>query len=83
MIKKIAVWKKKIAKGIYPNCFLCGKPITNAKDLTTEHLRPRSRSGSNEDWNIYPAHAKCNCEKGNMTLREYVEYLRNKERQNG
>ena len=80
MRKKIAVWKRKIAKGIYPNCFLCGKPITNTKDLTTEHILPKSRGGSLEDYNIYPAHAKCNWEKGNMTLREWVEYLRGKER---
>ena len=81
MKRKIAVWKRKIAKGIYPNCFLCGKPITSIKDLTCEHLRPKSRQGSNEDWNIYPAHAKCNWEKGNMTLSEYVAYLRQKEKE--
>lgn len=81
MRKKIAVWKGRIKKGIYPNCFLCGRPIVNVKDLTQEHLRPLSRQGSNEDWNLYCAHARCNFEKGNMTLREWVEYLKNKERQ--
>ena len=81
MRKKIAVWKGRIKKGIYPNCFLCGKPITQVKDLTCEHLTPKSRGGSNEDYNIYVAHAQCNWEKGNMTLKEYVEYLRAKERQ--
>lgn len=81
MRKKIAQWKKKIPKGIYPLCILCGEPITNVKDLTTEHIRPKSRFGSNEDWNLAPAHAYCNFEKGSMTLREWVEYLKNKERQ--
>lgn len=81
MKRKIAIWKKKIERGIYPNCFLCGKPITSTKDLTTEHVRPKSRGGSSDDTNIYCAHAVCNWEKGNMTLSEYVEYLRQKEKQ--
>lgn len=80
MRKKIAVWKGRIAKGVYPKCILCGEPITKVKELTTEHLRPLSRQGSNEDWNLYCAHARCNFEKGNMTLSEYVAYLRQKER---
>ena len=81
MRKKIAVWKGKIKKGIFPNCFLCGKPITQVKDLTCEHLTPKSRGGSNEDCNLYPAHTWCNWEKGSMTLREYVEFLKNKEKE--
>lgn len=63
MKRKIAVWKGRIAKGIYPKCILCGEPITS------------------KDWNIYPAHFVCNQEKGNMTLAEYVAYLRQKEKQ--
>lgn len=81
MRKKIARWKKKIPKGIYPLCILCGEPITNVKDLTQEHILPLSRSGTNDDTNLYPCHAKCNFEKGNMTLSEWVVYLREKERQ--
>lgn len=82
MKRKIAVWKSKILRGTYPNCFLCGKPITKVKDLTTEHLMPKSRGGSSDDTNLYPAHTWCNWEKNNMTLREWVEYLKSKERGN-
>lgn len=81
MRKKIAQWKKKIPKGVYPKCILCGEPITDIKDLSQEHLLPLSRLGSNDDTNLYPAHKKCNFEKGSMTLPEWVAYLRNKERQ--
>ena len=81
MKRKIAVWKGRIAKGIYPKCILCGKPITSVKELSQEHLRPLSRQGSNEDWNLYCSHKKCNFEKGNMTLSEWVAYLRQKEKQ--
>lgn len=81
MRRKIAQWKGKIEKGVYPNCFLCGKPITKVKDLSVEHLKPKSRGGSDEDTNLYPSHKKCNFEKGNMTLAEYVSYLRQKEKE--
>jgi len=81
MKRKIAVWKGRIAKGIYPKCILCGKPITSKEELTTEHLTPVSRGGTSKDWNIYPAHFVCNQEKGNMTLSEYVAYLRQKEKE--
>lgn len=80
MRKKIAVWKGRIKRGVYPTCILCGKPIITVKELTTEHLLPKSRGGSLEDYNIYPSHASCNFEKGNMTLAEWVKYLREKER---
>ena len=80
MRKKIAVWKGKIQNGIYPTCILCGKPITEVKELTTEHLLPLSRGGNSHDSNLYPSHFRCNQEKGNMTLREWVIYLREKER---
>lgn len=76
MKRKIAAWKGLIKKGVYPRCILCGEPITNVKDLTTEHLLPKSKGGSSEDYNIYPSHAACNWRKGNMTLREWVEYLK-------
>lgn len=81
MKKKIAQWKGKIPLGIYPDCVLCGKPITDVKDLTTEHLLPLSRGGTSHDSNLYPSHFSCNQEKGNMTLSEWVAYLRAKERQ--
>ena len=80
MRKKIAVWKGRIKKGIYPTCILCGEKITNAKDLTTEHLLPKSKGGSSDDYNIYPAHAACNWRKGDMTLVEWIKYLK-KEKQ--
>lgn len=83
MKKKVAQWKRKIPKGIYPKCILCGEPITDVKDLSVEHITPKSRGGSNEDWNIYAAHKKCNFEKGSMTLTEWVAYLRKKEREYG
>lgn len=81
MRKKIARWKGKIPKGIYPTCVLCGRPITNINDLTTEHLIPISRGGNSSETNIEPAHFRCNQEKGNMTYLEWLVYLSNKQRQ--
>ena len=81
MKKKIAQWKGKIPLGIYPTCVLCGKPITDVKDLTTEHLLPLSRGGTSHDSNLFPSHWLCNQRKGNMTYIEWLVYLAKKERQ--
>lgn len=83
MRKKIARWKGKIKEGIYPTCILCGKPITEVKELTTEHLIPLSRGGNSHDSNIFCAHFKCNQEKGNKTYLEWLVYLSQKQRSRG
>lgn len=82
MIKKIAKWKGKIAKGIYPICILCGKEITKVSELSSEHLIPLSRSGKTDEDNVCCSHKTCNTRKGNMTLEEWYAYLINgKQRQ--
>lgn len=42
---------------------------------TREHKQPKSKGGSNRNGNVVYACKPCNNEKGNMTLREYREYL--------
>ena len=81
MIKKIAVWKGKIRRGIYPICVLCGKPITDIKQLSTEHLLPKSKGGTSADNNVEPAHKRCNNRKGCMTYEEWLIFIA-KEKQN-
>lgn len=81
MKKKIAQWKGKIPLGIYPTCVLCGKPITDVKELTTEHLTPLSRGGTSHDNNLEPAHFSCNQRKGDMTYLEWLLYLARKGRE--
>ena len=75
MIKKIAKWKGRIAKGIYPICYLCGHPITKVNQLSQEHLLPKSRGGQTIESNLLPAHKICNSRKGNMTVIEWFDFV--------
>lgn len=51
-------------------CVLCGNHIDEDKDLTKEHVHPKSRGGKGGK-NIMPAHSHCNQEKADMTMEEY------------
>lgn len=52
-------------------CVYCGKPLTR-REVTRDHVIPESRGGSNERYNIAPACADCNSEKGSLTAAEYL-----------
>lgn len=46
-------------------CALCGRQITNMKDCTIDHIRPRSKGGLTVLDNCQLAHKHCNLQKGN------------------
>lgn len=46
-------------------CAICGKPITDMKDCTVDHIRPRSKGGATTFENCQLAHFSCNLKKGN------------------
>ena len=46
-------------------CAICGKPITNMKDCTIDHIVPISKGGQTTVDNCQLAHFKCNVMKGN------------------
>lgn len=46
-------------------CALCGKPITNMKECTIDHIVPISKGGLTTIENCQLAHFSCNQEKGN------------------
>lgn len=64
-------------------CCLCGKPIIKEKELSIEHLMPRSRGGVDEMGNWGIAHKKCNQQKGALTLDEYRQWLALEQKRNG
>ena len=80
MLKKVAVWKGRIKKGVFPICYLCGKPITEVKDLSQDHVVSRSKHGKTVDSNILPAHKICNSRKSSMSVVEWFDMI-NKERE--
>lgn len=67
------VLKKLILHGHTVKCALCGKDITCERDLTLDHIVPRSRGGSDYLHNMQPAHRKCNELKGNDVTDADIE----------
>ncbi len=57
-------------------CVLCGQLIESIGELSVEHEPPRSREKELGKSFIYPAHKKCNNEKGALSLDEYKEWKR-------
>lgn len=64
-------------------CYICHKPITKQKDLTIDHEPPRSRQAELGRSNLYPCCAKCNHQKGSLTLEEYKQWLVLERKRNG
>lgn len=46
-------------------CAICGRPITDMKDCTIDHIIPLSRGGLTTLENCQLAHCQCNLAKGN------------------
>lgn len=61
------ILKRLILRGHCVTCALCGKEIDSTRDLTLDHITPRSHGGSDKLHNMQPAHKKCNELKGNKT----------------
>lgn len=61
-------------------CAYCGGHFPNFRDLSRDHIVPRSRGGENVWMNVVTACRDCNSRKGNLLLREvgmellYVPY---------
>lgn len=50
------------------SCVYCG----SARSLSLDHLRPRSRGGTNAATNLVTACLRCNVERGNTALAAFV-----------
>lgn len=66
------ILKRLILRGTYIQCELCGQMITNERELSLDHIVPRSRGGSDYLHNMQPAHRKCNELKGNAISQEDI-----------
>ncbi len=61
-------------------CQLCGYYIWDEKQISLDHIRPKSRKGSNHIDNLQLAHKKCNSKKGSKMVsvpkgQEYPNYI--------
>lgn len=45
-------------------CEICSFPIVEEKDLTVDHIIPKSQGGKDSVNNMQPAHWVCNQQKG-------------------
>jgi len=45
----------------------------SGNNLTMDHMTPKARGGANAQWNLQVLCHICNGEKGDMTMREWIE----------
>ena len=64
--KKISVSKNRIMKRDKFRCVYCG----SQRQLTIDHVIPKSKGGQNTWSNMVTCCSKCNCKKGNRTPEE-------------
>lgn len=50
------------------SCWLCGGDFTTRDRLQHDHLIPQALGGPDEIWNMAPAHASCNNQRGPLPL---------------
>lgn len=60
-------------RGIAGCCWLCGGAFTADDPRQHDHLIPSSRGGSDEPWNMAPAHRSCNIRRSATPLGETVD----------
>lgn len=59
-------------------CCYCGKELT-FEERTVDHIQPINRGGETLLENLVVCCEKCNTEKSDMTLQEYIEYKNRKQ----
>lgn len=60
-------------------CAYCGDPMivgsemsNHPRHVSVDHIIPRSRGGVSSEWNLLAVCRECNCEKGSMSLRDFL-----------
>lgn len=66
--KEIEVESKRI-------CYICGTVIPEDKPITLDHVIPKSEGGPDSKSNIKCACKRCNDDKKNRTIQEYVKHI--------
>ncbi len=60
-------------------CAYCGASIEDGAQLSLDHLIPHSRGGTNASTNLVTSCRRCNCARGNRSVRGFAravaEYL--------
>lgn len=64
------MWRDEIKLRDNNRCVYCG----STKDLTIDHVRPRSKGGETTAENCVTACRRCNQAKGSMPVQEFLYY---------
>lgn len=64
-------WRAAIKKAWHNRCAYCNQPPIDDKSLTIDHVRPKSKGGTDKTTNCIPACRRCNHEKGSLEWREW------------
>ena len=54
-------------------CAYCGSTIEDGAVLTLDHVKPHSKGGDNKETNLVTCCRKCNCSRGNRSLRGFCK----------
>lgn len=66
-------WRESIKQAWNHCCAYCGKPPIDDSSLTIDHIRPKSKGGSDRTNNVTPACVSCNHSKASS---DWVEWYR-------
>ena len=66
-------WRQSIKQAWNNCCAYCGKPPIDDSSLTIDHIRPKSKGGSDYTHNVTPACLACNHAKGSS---DWIEWYR-------
>ncbi|WP_406717898.1 HNH endonuclease [Streptomyces althioticus] len=58
-------------QGIF-NCHICAGDFSEDDEIHIDHVWPRARGGTDDVWNMYPAHALCNMSKSDADPWEFL-----------
>lgn len=66
-------WRQAIKQAWNNCCAYCGKPPIHDSSLTIDHIKPKSKGGSDFTNNVTPACLKCNHSKGST---DWIKWYR-------
>lgn len=67
------LWRDSIKQAWNNCCAYCGKPPIADASLTIDHIRPKSKGGSDSTSNVTPACLSCNHSKGSYNWQEWYQ----------
>lgn len=67
------LWRQSIKEAWDNKCAYCGNPPIDDSSLTIDHVRPKSKGGSDRTSNVTPACLACNHSKGS---EDWIQWYR-------